>query len=136
MDQLGVGINATVVKVVKTNQKESVERAIALLKARKRDGHISNPAGYFIQALKQNWGSEVASTEDSQSLFRFWYGMARELGYCQGEEVRDEEQWVCLGGAWEKWQSAVNRGYSVDYLRKVLGRNRSYALTGKTTYAV
>ena len=37
--------------------------AIALLKARKRDGQVSNPAGYFVQALRPNWGSEVASTE-------------------------------------------------------------------------
>ncbi len=59
LDSLGVGINATVVKVVKTNGKENVERAIALLKSRKRDGHISNAAGFFVQALKQNWGQEV-----------------------------------------------------------------------------
>ncbi len=123
LDQLGVGINATVVKVVKTNQKEDVERAIALLKARKRDGHVSNPSGFFVSALKQNWASEVASNEDSQGTFRYWYQLARELGYCQGAEVRDNEQWVNLGGIWEKWESAVERGYSVDYLRKVLGRN-------------
>ena len=123
LDQLGVGINLTVVKVVKSNQKENVEKAVALLKARKRDGHISNPAGFFVQALKQNWGQEVAKTEDSQSVFRYWYDMARELGYCQGAEIRDGEQWVLLSGNWEKWESAVERGYSVEYLRKVLGRN-------------
>ncbi len=78
-----------------------------------------------MKALRENWGSEVASTEDSQSVFRYWYGMARELGYCQGQEIRDSEQWVNLGGAWEKWQSAVDRGYSVDYLRKVLVRQKN-----------
>ncbi|MGK7951865.1 MAG: hypothetical protein AB4368_24525 [Xenococcaceae cyanobacterium] len=30
---------------------------------------------------------------------------------------------VNLGGSWEKWESAVERGYSVEYLKKVLGRN-------------
>ncbi len=110
LDQLGVGINPTVVKVVKANQKEDVDRAIALLKSRKRDGHVSNPAGLFVQALKQNWGSEIASTEDSQATFRYWYQLARELGYCQSQEIRDNEQWVLLSGNWEKWQSAVDRG--------------------------
>ena len=124
LDSWGVGINPTVVKVVKVNQKEDVERAIALLKARKRDGHISNPSGFFVQALKQNWGQEVTSNEDSQATFRYWYQLARELGYCQGEEVREGEQWVLLSGNWEKWENAVNRGYSVEYLRKVLGRNQ------------
>ncbi len=94
--------------------------AIALLKARKRDGHISNAAGFFVQALKQNWGSEVSSNEDAKTTFRYWYGLARELGYCQGQEIRDSEQWVNLGGAWEKWQSAVDRGYSVDYLVRLV----------------
>ncbi len=125
LDSFGVGINATVVKIVKTNQKEDVERAIALLKARKRDGHISNPSGFVVKALKENWGSEVASNEDTQVTFRYWYGLARELGYCQGQEVRDSEQWVLLSGNWEKWQSAVERGYSVEYLRKVLGRQKN-----------
>ncbi len=120
---MGVKLNSTVVKVVKTNRKEDVERAIALLKSRKRDGHIENPAGFFVQALKQNWGSEISSNQDEGATFRYWYGLARELGYCQGQEVREQEQWVLLSGNWEKWESAVNRGYSVEYLRKVLGRN-------------
>ncbi len=102
-----------------------MEKAIALLKARKRDGHISNPAGFIVQALKHNWGSEVVSTEDAQANFRYWYGLARELGYCQSQEIRDSEQWVLLSGNWEKWQSAVERGYSVEYLRKVLGRQKN-----------
>ncbi len=86
---------------------------------------MSNPAGYFVQALKQNWGQEVASTEDSKATFRYWYQLSRELGYCQGTEIRDEEQWVNLGGTWEKWESAVDRGYNVEYLRKVLGRTKN-----------
>ncbi|MGK7898262.1 MAG: hypothetical protein AB4372_32765 [Xenococcus sp. (in: cyanobacteria)] len=106
-------------------RSRSVLFEIALLKSRKRDGHISNPSGFFVKALKQNWGQEVASNEDSQATFKYWYGLARELGYCKAEEVRDNEQWVNLGGSWEKWQSAVDRGYSVDYLRKVLGRNNN-----------
>ena len=120
---MGVGINPTVVKVVKVNQKEDVERVIALLKSRKRDGHVSNPAGFVVKALKENWGSEVTKTEDAKTTFRYWYGLARELGYCQGMEVREGEQWVLLSGNWEKWESAVDGGYSVEYLRKVLGRN-------------
>ncbi|MGK7917337.1 MAG: hypothetical protein AB4038_17615 [Prochloraceae cyanobacterium] len=78
MDQLGVRVNPTVVKVVKVNDKQDVEKAIALLKARKRDGHVSNAAGFFVEALKQNWGSEVASNEDSplQVVSRIYLGKA------------------------------------------------------------
>ena len=79
----------------------------------------------MVKALKENWGSEVSKTEDTQANFRYWYDLARELGYCQGQEIRDGEQWVLLSGSWEKWESAVNRGYSVEYLRKVLGRTKN-----------
>ncbi len=72
LDSLGVRINSTVVKVVKANQKEDVGRAIALLKSRKRDGYIDNPAGFLVAALKQNWVSEVSKTEDTQATFRYW----------------------------------------------------------------
>ena len=61
---------------------------------------------------------------DQGAVFRHWYDLARELGYCSGQEVRDGEQWVCLSGSWEKWQSAVNRGYSLDYLKKIMKRSQ------------
>ena len=113
-----------------TLEKEKVEQAIAqrllerrprsaawaqiaLLKSRKRDGHIDNPAGFLVAALKENWASQINTNQDKGATFRYWYQLARELGYCQSQEVRDNEQWVLLSGNWEKWQSAVNRGYSV-----------------------
>ncbi len=42
-------------KIVKTTEaiaKERVDNAIALLRARKREQHIPNPAGYFTSVLK------------------------------------------------------------------------------------
>jgi hypothetical protein len=57
-------------------------------------------------------------------VFRHWYDLARELGYCTGQEIRDGEQWINLSGSWEKWEEAVNRGYSLEYLKKIMKRNR------------
>ena len=106
-------------------------RAIALFKIRKRDKHIPNPGGYFTAALKGNWkSSNLESGEsgdsgaiDKGTVFRLWYDLSRELGYCTAQEIRDNEQWVCLSGSWEKWEDAVNRGYSLDYLKKVKKRS-------------
>ena len=125
LDQLGVRINSTVVRVVKANQKEDVGRAIALLRSRKRDGHVENCAGFLVAALKENWASQISSSQDEGTTFRYWYQLARELGYCKGQEVREGEQWVLLSGNWEKWEFAVDRGYNVEYLRKVLGRGKN-----------
>ena len=84
----------------------------------------------LLSVLKGDWASKTlvdtdADDEvDTASVFRHWYDLARELGYCSGQEVRGGEQWVCLSGAWEKWNSAVERGYSLDYLKKILKRNK------------
>ncbi len=96
---------------------------------RKREQQIQNPTGYFVAALKEDWtsknlvGSELGVI-DQGAVFRHWYDLAKGLGYCSCQEVRDGEQWVCLSGSWEKWSDAIARGYSLDYLKKVLKRYR------------
>jgi hypothetical protein len=107
-----------------------VKGAIALFKSRKRDQHIPNPSGYFVAALKQGWAtgqifesSESTGEIDTAAVFRHWYDLARELGYCSGIEVKEGEQWVCISGTWEKWADAVKRGYSLEYLKKIMKRN-------------
>ena len=128
LDDAGIPINQTVTKLLKSYPVEEVKTAIALFKARKREEYIPNPAGYFVAALKENWAGEnvgADSTVDTASLFRYWYDLARELGCCSGEEMRDEQKWVCISGTWEKWSSAVERGYSLDYLKKVAKRSKN-----------
>ncbi len=105
----------------------ALAKPIALLQTRKRSSYIPNPAGYFVQALKENWAntnSDLSEGTDSKAVFNYWYDLARKLGYCSGQEEREGEQWVCLSGAWERWQDALNRGYSLEYLKKVMKRNR------------
>jgi hypothetical protein len=129
LDGAGIPINKTVKSLLKLYPKEKVEEAIALLRARKREKHIPNVAGYFVSALKGEWGSkslvENGETEvDTAAVFRHWYDLARELGYCSGQEIREGSQWICLSGAWEKWEEAVKRGYSLEYLKKIMKRNQ------------
>ncbi len=94
-----------------------------------RENDISNVAGYFVTVLKGDWASkQVVESEEKEidqgAVSRHWYDLARELGYCSGQEVREGEQWVNLSGAWEKWADAVKRGYSLEYLKKIMKRNR------------
>ena len=133
LDSAGILINKTVTSLLKLYPPQKVESAIALLKARKRDSHIPNPSGYFVSALKGDWGRKtvVDNQSDSDSpevdqavVFRHWYDLARELGYCSGQEVREGEQWICLSGTWEKWSAAVKRGYSLGYLKRIMKRNQ------------
>ncbi|NJL52355.1 MAG: hypothetical protein HC930_09320 [Hydrococcus sp. SU_1_0] len=75
-----------------------------MLKVRKREQHIPNPGGYLTAALKQSWANAVSinTTEDPEQVsatevFRLWYDLAKELGYCTSQEIREGEQWVCRG---------------------------------------
>jgi hypothetical protein len=72
------------------------------------------------KSLIENGEAEL----DKAAVFRHWYDLARELGYCSGQEIREGSQWICLSGAWEKWSEAVKRGYSLEYLKKIMKRNQ------------
>jgi hypothetical protein len=135
LDSTGIPINKTVTSLLKLYSREKVESAVALLKARKRDSHIPNVSGYFVSALKGDWGSKTlvegngdrdSETQqiDKATVFRHWYDLARELGYCSGQQIREGEQWICISGSWELWEAAVKRGYSLDYLKKIMKRNQ------------
>ena len=98
LDNLGVQVNKTLVSLVKIYSEEEVKSAIALLKHRKKEKFIPNMAGYFTAALKGGWSyksvvEETADKEgeavDKASVFRLWYELAKELGYCSGQEIRD-----------------------------------------------
>jgi hypothetical protein len=132
LDSAGIPVNKTVISLLKMYSSDEVKGAIAIFKARKREKHIPNPSGYFVAALKQDYSSKqiiespsnIEGAIDTATVFRHWYDLAKELGYCSGQDVRDGQQWVCLSGSWEKWGDAVNRGYSLDYLKKIIKRSQ------------
>lgn len=124
MDSAGIPVNKTLIGLLKSYEFERVESAIALFKSRKRELHIPNPAGYFVTALKENWSEQSAISIDSKgldktSVFRYWYDLAKELGYCSAQEMRDGEQWICLSGSWEKWRTSWRKS-KVDVMRRNL----------------
>jgi len=132
LDGVGVPINKTLKDLLKLYPAEKVENAIAIVKARKRDQYIPNLSGYFVSALKGDWASQELVEGDRNSeeidkgaVFRHWYDLGKQLGYCSGQEMRDGEPWVCLSGSWESWKSAIKRGYSLEYLKKIMKRNKS-----------
>ncbi len=84
-----------------------------------------------MQALKEDWAGQKQAQvinddsqapEDQAALFRYWFDLAKELGYCSKSEEREGDQWVCISGVWEKFTDASERGYNLEYLRKVKKR--------------
>ena len=82
LDSTGIPTNKTVTNLLKLYPPQKVEGAIALLKARKTEQHIPNPSGYFVSALKGDWGSQnlvdresgdrQSSEVDKAAVFRHW----------------------------------------------------------------
>jgi hypothetical protein len=134
LDTLGVPLNKTVVSMVKFHSTQEVEAAIEIYKYRKRNSHIKNPSGYFVQAIKQNWAGNYRWQKenlkdeeiDENTVFRYWYEMARELGDCQKWEYRDDGvRWIDMNGVWESWYLLLERGITPEYLRRKLDRYRN-----------
>ena len=61
---------------------------------------------------------------DKSAVFRHWYDLARQLGCCSGQEMRQREQWICMAGTWEKWTAVVDRGYTLLYLKKTIKKSQ------------
>lgn len=132
VDQLGMRGNKTIVNALKSFSTERVKAAIALYRQRKiENGYIENPCGYFMQALQEDWAGKKAkevidnaqAPDDEAALFRYWFDLAKEFGYCHLYEIKDGERWVCLTGTWQKFVDAWERGFTLEYLRKMKKRN-------------
>ena len=61
---------------------------------------------------------------DKAAVFQHRYDLARELGYCSGQEIREGEQWICLSRGWEQWETVVKQGYGLDYFKKIIKKNK------------
>ena len=102
-----------------------------LVTLKREAGYIENPCGYFMQALKEDWAGQKQAQvinddsqapEDQAALFRYWFDLAKELGYCSKSEEREGDRWVFLSGVWERFTDAWERGYNLEYFRKVKKR--------------
>ncbi len=134
LDDLGVKENPTIRRAVKFYGAERVKRAIKLYRKRKRESdYIPNPCGYFMQALKEDWAGKNSeqlkeqnqTPENKMTLFRLWFDIAREFGYCTQWEERDGDVWVLISGYWEKFTDAWERGYTLEYLKGVSKKSKN-----------
>lgn len=117
----GININQSIKYLVQKYTHEEVKAALALYVVRRNEGGITNPNGYFSQALREGWkinNREQSDDDGEVKEFRIWYSLAREIGCVDKWESRDNKIWVQMSGEWQIWQEAVERGWSLEYLRK------------------
>ena len=126
LENLGAIVNETLIRVIQVTDTEKIQRSIEYIKRQKRSTYISNVAGYFVQCIKQDFGAKQeidirkVKEKDLPALFNQWYELAKKLGNATDKKKEFGEYWVKLSGRWEKWIDAIDRGMTIEYLKKTL----------------
>ncbi|WP_099238278.1 hypothetical protein [Synechococcus sp. BDU 130192] len=119
LDDLGIVLNPSLVRLVKTTAAEIIEGAIAAYQRYRRDHYVKNPAGFFVYAVK----NAVANNHTSERAnFFYWFEAMKKLGRLGYYEEVDGDYLVRDGIHLVSWQVLVDRGWTCEYLQKRLQR--------------
>ncbi len=119
LDDLGIVLNPSLVRLVKTTAAEIIEGAIAAYRQYRRDHYVKNPAGFFVYAVK----NAVANNHTSEKAnFFYWFEAMKKLGRLGYYEEVDGDYLVRDGQHLVSWQVLVKRGWTCEYLQKRLRR--------------
>lgn len=124
LDNLGVKLNSTLSKVIRSTPELVVMNAIAALKEAIVSGRIEHPGGWLKTAIESQWipnealekRAKTAST--SEPTFREWYDLAKAYGVVTAFEERDGVMMVRENaGQWYTYEDYVAKGWTIEYFR-------------------
>ena len=124
LSSLGVKINSTLSKVIKSAPKPVVLNAITALKEAISSGRIERPGGWLKTAIEAQWipneSLEITPTpaNTSQLTFREWYDLAKAYGILKA--FREEDGVIMVqenAGQWYSYEDYVARGWTIEYFR-------------------
>lgn len=131
LSSLGVKLNSTLSKVIKSAPKPVVLNAITALKEAISSGRIERPGGWLKTAIEAQWipneSLETSPTlaNTSQATFREWYDLAKAYGVIKAFREEDGVTMVQEnGGQWYSYEDYVARGWTIDYFRGWKSRQR------------
>ncbi|NJR31920.1 MAG: hypothetical protein HC778_02390 [Chamaesiphon sp. CSU_1_12] len=121
---LGVKLNSTLSKVIRSAPESVVMNAIAALKEAITSGRIEHPGGWLKTAIESQWipnealekRTKAAST--SEPTFREWYDLAKAHGVITAFEERDGVMMVRENaGVCYTYEDYVAKGWTMEYFR-------------------
>ena len=122
LSTLGVKMNSTLTKVIKSAPLPVVLNAIAALKEAISSGRIERPGGWLKTAIEAQWIPNesllTSPTNTSQSTFREWYDLAKAYGVIK--TFREEDGVIMIqenGGQWYNYENYVAKGWTIEYFR-------------------
>jgi predicted transcriptional regulator len=121
---LGVKLNSTLSKVIRSAPESVVMNAIAALKEAITSGRIEHPGGWLKTAIESQWIPNEAleqpakGANTSQPTFREWYDLAKAYGVIIAFEERDGVMMVRENaGVWHTHEDYVAKGWTIEYFR-------------------
>jgi predicted transcriptional regulator len=121
---LGVKLNSTLNKVIRSAPESVVINAIAALKDAITSGRIEHPGGWLKTAIESQWTpndpleKQAKTASTSAPTFREWYDLAKAYGVITAFEDRDGVMMVRENaGDWYSYEDYVARGWTIEYFR-------------------
>lgn len=103
LDSLGIQLNSTLTKVIKSASEETVLDAIEALKEAISDGDVDKPGGWLKTAIEQGWKPNGKIQIKSElDLFTEWYPKAKQKRLVQASQTTkdgimiytNDEKWI------------------------------------------
>lgn len=103
LDSLGIQLNSTLTKVIKSASEETVLDAIEALKEAISDGDVDKPGGWLKTAIEQGWKPNGKIQIKSElDLFTEWYPKAKQKRLIQASQTTkdgimiytNDEKWI------------------------------------------
>jgi predicted transcriptional regulator len=124
LDGLGVKLNSTLSKVIRSAPESVVMNAITALKEAITSGRIEHPGGWLKTAIESQWipnkalEKQAKAASTSAPTFREWYDLAKAYAVITAFEERDGVMMVKENaGQWYTYEDYVARGWTIEYFR-------------------
>lgn len=102
LDSLGIQLNSTLNKVIKSASESTVLDAIEALKEALTNGEIDKPAGWLKRAIEQDWKPNGKSQIKSDlEIFTQWYPKAKQKKLVKASQTTKEGIMIYTND--EKW---------------------------------
>ncbi len=124
LDSLGIKVNSTLAKVIRSAPEAAVLSAVAALKEAIASDRIERPGAWLKTAIENQWIPNEAlektakAGSSGQPTFREWYDLAKAYGVITAFEECDGVMTVRENaGGWYTYEDYVAKGWTIEYFR-------------------
>jgi len=117
LELLGIQLNSTLTKTIKSASEETVLDAIEALKEAISNGKLDKPGAWLKRAIEQSWKPNIKGKIKSEiDIFNEWYPKAKQKKLIQASQTTEDSILIyTLHGEWIPFNEMLAR-YPLDTL--------------------